>query len=308
MVTILTFSNVIRMFDIFSMILIGTKEPASIFGVQKTAKGGKKWKSKCTPLTRRDDKILDQRRRERIDDLLTDNILIESLKLRESSQAMDTDAHFVFDVSSKVLQRICVAEKILLEINDSAVRSDRCIQQYYTNNLVEQSTVAVGSLLRNWNDIPGRDSVFDGFPPPPQAITVDKHDREMPEIEQDECNELVILDQNVEFVDESRNVESVREIATTSDDTDETIIVDTNAIEAELNVINSRVRLDQDFAASTVCGSKTIALELHRGPSPDLFDDDDYDYDANYRESDSFTCENRNINEIPLVRLVCDLY
>lgn len=247
-----------------------------------------------------------QRKRERIDELLTDNILIGSRKSRESNSTMAIGAQFVFDISSKLLQRICIAEKILFELNDSDVQSDRCLHQYYTNNLVEPSTVVVGALLRDWKAIPGRDSVFDGIPTTnplhpldsSQATINDEPFNEMVENEPEECVERTSPDPDPsEIVAEIENdnvipMEVVEEVA--SADTDETVIVDTNDIEAELNLINSRMRSSQNYvdapATSAICDSETIAYESHRGPSPDLFDDEDDDCDANYFESESLTC------------------
>lgn len=264
-----------------------------------------KWKSKCTPLTRRDVEVQSLKTRERVDELLMDNIMISSRKSRESEDSMGSAVEFVFDISSKILQRICMPEKILFELNDSDVQSDRCIHQYYTNNLVERSAVAVGALLRDWNEIPGRDSVFDGILATlnqTQEVIGDEleHPSESTGKELAECVDRASSDSDhCEMPVESENyvtssMDDVEEI-TASADTEATIIVDTNDIEVELNLINSRIRSSQNFVEShaPICYSETVAVESHRGPSPDLFDDDDYDYDANYSESDAMTCESK---------------
>lgn len=241
--------------------------------------------------------------RERIDELLTDNILIGSRKSRQSKHSSAADAQFVFEISSKLLQRICIAEKILFELNDNDVQSDRCLYKYYTNNLVEPSTVMVGALLRDWKEIPGRDSVFDGIPttldtPPQEAIDVE-HPSEIVKNEPADCVERASADpEPSEIVSETENdIVSSMEVAEkmiASADTDDTIIVDTNAIEVELDLINARIRSSQNFVdmpvSSVICGTEATAIESQRGPSPDLFDDDDYDCDGNFFETNSLTC------------------
>lgn len=280
-------------------IFTGTREIASIFGAQKTLKVQKKWKSKCTPLTRRDVEVQSLKTRERVDELLMDNIMIGSRKSKESNDNMGSAADFIFDISSKLLQRICMPEKILFELNDSDVLSERCLHQYYTNNLVERSAVAVGALLRDWKEIPGRDSVFDGIPTTPsskQEAVGDEYSSETVDKDLAECVELAF---EIPVESEKCAVGSMNDVEeiTASADTEATIIVDTNDIEVELNLINSRIRSSQNFvdshAPSVICDSETKALESHRGPSPDLFDDDDDDYHANYSESDALTCESK---------------
>lgn len=281
----------------------GTRELASIFGAQKKSKVQNKWKSKCTPLTRRDVEVQSLKTRERVDELLIDNIMIASRKSRESNDTVASAVEFVFDISSKLLQRICMPEKILFELNDSDVPSDRCLHQYYTNNLVERSAIAVGALLRNWKEIPGRDSVFDGIPATlnqTQEVIGDDQPKDRAEKELAECvDRASINSDHYEMPLESDNyvassVVDVEEM-TASADTEATIIVDTNDIEVELNFINSRIRSSQNFVEThaPICDSETVAVEPHRGPSPDLFDDDDYDYDVNYSESDALTCESK---------------
>lgn len=195
-----------------------------------------------------------------------------------------------------------MAEKILFRLNDNDVQSERCLHQYYTNNLVEPSTVTIGALLRNWKEIPGRDIVFDGISmtsnSTPETFGVE-HSNEIVETDPAECvehatrisNPIVHFDEAVNDIVSSMDV--VDEI-TASASTDDTIIVDTNAIEVELNLINAQIRSSQNFIESpppmNICDSETIPIESHRGPSPDLFDDDDCDFDANCSKSNSLTC------------------
>lgn len=246
------------------------------------------------------------RKRERVNELLIDNILIESRKSRESDNTVARRAEFVFDVSSSLLQRICMAEKILFALDDNDVQSDRCLHQYYTNNIVEPSMVAVGALLRDWSRIPGRDSVFDGIPTAletaQEAIDVEPSEIVHSQNEPEECVEHVSPEPGPSEIRGETEIDSVEssevmENVTASAETDDTIIVDANAIEVELNLINSRMRSSQHFvelpALAVGCDSATIATESHRGPSPDLFDDDDYDYDANCLESGSLSCAYR---------------
>lgn len=211
-------------------------------------------------------------------------------------------AEFVFEISSSLLQRICMAEKILFELNDNDVQSNRCLHQYYTNNLVEPSTVAGGALLKDWKEIPGRDSVFDGILTtsiPSQKSTGDEHFNDIVQSESTECVERARPDAEPSEIPHGTQNDIVcliDEEVTDTAGTDDTIILDTNALEVELNFINSRIRSSQNFVENPVpsvdCDSERTEAESHRGPSPDLFDDDDDDYgcDANYLQSDSLTC------------------
>lgn len=287
------------------------KQLASIFGAQKFSKVQAKWKSKCTPLTRRNIETQNMRKREQIDAILTDNILIESRQMRELKSSEISGADCVFEISSKNLQRICVAEKILYELDKNDADTRQCLYQYYTNNLVEPSTVVVGALLRDWGKIPGRDSIFDGITPallqteaPVTQEMIEDHDHDPCDIEpnEKELNASPVPEPNTVSNIETENAvagpTAEDEIATVSAETDDTLIVDPNDIEAELNMINTRIRASQEFidaAPSTMnlgnCG-ESIATYSHRGPSPDLFDDDDGDcgYGVDYFHSDSLVC------------------
>lgn len=241
------------------------------------------------------------KKNERVDELLMDNILIGSRKsVMAGDDNLASGAEFVFEISSLLLQRICMAEKILFELNDNDVQSNRCLHQYYTNNLVEPSTVVGGALLKDWKQIPGRDSVFDGIPTASiqsQRSTGGEHLDDL-QSESAECVERASPDaEPSEIPSGTQNdiVSSMDEEVTDTAGTDDTIILDTNALEVELNFINSRIRSSQNFVENPVpsvdCDSETTVAQSHRGPSPDLFDDDDdYGCDANYVQSDSLTC------------------
>lgn len=124
-----------------------------------------KWNSKCTQLTRRNDDTQKQKVREKIDEILVNNIIVESSqsKCLQEPELISLSNYSSYEIYSKNLQRICVPERILFEINGCAEHSSCNILSYYTNNLVERTDLRAGVLLRDWSRIPGRDSIYDGF-------------------------------------------------------------------------------------------------------------------------------------------------
>lgn len=124
-----------------------------------------KWNSKCTQLTRRNDDAQKQKVREKIDEMLVNNIIVESRqsKCLQEPELFSLSNYSSYEIYSKNLQRICVPERILFELNGCAEHSGCNILSYYTNNLVERTDLRAGVLLRDWSKIPGRDSIYDGF-------------------------------------------------------------------------------------------------------------------------------------------------
>lgn len=124
-----------------------------------------KWNSKCTPLTRRKDDVQKNKIRDKIDELLLNNIIVESSQTKhtESPIYISLPEYIPYEIYSKRLQRICVSERILFEVNGCETHTKSNILSYYTNNLVERSELEADVLLRDWSKIPGRDSVYDGI-------------------------------------------------------------------------------------------------------------------------------------------------
>ncbi|XP_055322209.1 structure-specific endonuclease subunit SLX4 isoform X2 [Sitodiplosis mosellana] len=143
------------------------------FNMPKKTNARFKWNSKCTQLTRRKDEAQKSKIREKVDELLVNNIIVESSQSeRSKSPIYFTLPDYVpYEIYSKRLQRICVSERILFEVNGCEMHTKSNILSYYTNNLVERSELDAGVLLRDWSKIPGRDSVYDGV-----ANEIDKTD------------------------------------------------------------------------------------------------------------------------------------
>lgn len=135
------------------------------FNIPKKANARFKWNTKCTQLTRRKDDVQREKIRNKVDELLLDNIIVESSHSNRPSspEYFTVPEYTTYDIYSKFLQRICVSERILFSINSCEEHTTGSIRSYYTNNLVELSNVPSGALLKDWSKIPGRDSIYDGI-------------------------------------------------------------------------------------------------------------------------------------------------
>lgn len=226
-----------------------------------------KWKTRFTALTRRSEQTQKEKQKEKVDELLLDNILIES-RLKRKTAESDGSRDFLYEIYSPQLQRVCLTERILFEINRSEVRSSQQLFSYYTNNLVEVSSAAAGALLKDWSLIPGRDRKFDGIFADEPEERLETNSIEIAEqLERDEQS----LKNNSNMFEaeppEEEPVESAR------GDEDVTIIVQSDEIETRLNEINTQIRLSQNFARSP--SDISTDGNTQRCPSPDLFDDID---------------------------------
>lgn len=293
------------------------------FNMPKKTNARFKWNSKCTPLTRRKDDVQKNKIREKIDELLLNNIIVESgqTKRSESPVYFTLPEYIPYEIYSKRLQRICVSERILFEVNGCETHTKSNILSYYTNNLVERSELEAGVLLRDWSKIPGRDVIYDGTT---NEIEIDKTDTTVissqPESTSGDCfdenefnnaqnNENGTTEVQQQYLDApmeteelkhkedqdnenelSHAVELTEQVSkqepnqtdgvTSNDDADVTVIMDTDDIQLKVDVINSKIRLSQNFSdifQPTVVTYETTSHTL-RAPSPDLFDDDD-DYE-----------------------------
>lgn len=128
---------------------------AGLFCMKRKATARHKWNSRCTQLTRRDEHAQAKRVRDKVDEILVNNISVESSTARNVSP----DAMYI--IYSEQLQRACVPEQVLYGINGTAMATGAEIRSYYTNNLVEPSGLRAGVLLKHWSDIPGRDAIYD---------------------------------------------------------------------------------------------------------------------------------------------------
>lgn len=301
-----------------------------------------KWNSKCTQLTRRKDEVQKSKVRDRIDELLLNNIIVESSQSKQS----ETPAYFIqseytpYDIYSKHLQRVCVSERILFEINGCEMQSKGNILSYYTNNLVERSKLKAGVLLRDWSKIPGRDSIYDGIAneinktdatvilsqsePTCDGIDGNNEHELKYDMENEEKNaetEQQYLDypmeslkhqEEVQFkndnenydiqidAEENRPIDQIQELESnqndavnSDDDANATAMMDSDDIQLKVDVINSKIRLSQNFSdilQPTVVTYDTTSGTI-RAPSPDLFDDD-YDYEMTDVRGKSFLYSN----------------
>lgn len=132
-----------------------TPAVAGLFRMKRKATARHKWNSRCTQLTRRDEHAQAKRVRDKVDEILVNNISVES------STARNQNADAMYIIYSEQLQRVCVPEQHLYGINGTAMATGAEIRSYYTNNLVEPSGLRAGVLLKHWSDIPGRDAIYD---------------------------------------------------------------------------------------------------------------------------------------------------
>lgn len=141
----------------------GDENFSNFFNVPKRKNARFKWNSKCTQLTRRNNDVQKEKVRKKIDELLVNNIIVESRQTQCATEPnlFTLPDYSSYEIFSKRLQRICVSERILFEINGCPDHSGDNILAYYTNNLVERTDLRAGVLLRDWSKIPGRDSIYD---------------------------------------------------------------------------------------------------------------------------------------------------
>lgn len=208
-----------------------------------------------------------EKQKGKVDELLLDNILIES-RLKRKTADLDANCDFLYEIYSPHLQKICLTERILFEINRCEVRSSQQLLSYYTNNLVEVSSAPAGALLKDWSLIPGRDEKFDGMfaKEPAERLEANsiKNDEKSELDEREWENNLNVFGAELTGEESPKSARG---------DVDVTIIVQSNEIETRLNEINTQIRLSQNFGRSP----SEISMDgnTQRCPSPDLFDDID---------------------------------
>lgn len=148
----------------------------NLFNRKQKGKGRYKWNSKCTQLTRRQEHVQKSKARKKIDDILLNNIIVESNPICDQLLANALTNYTPMEIHSRRLQRICVSERILFELNSCEIHSNANGQSYYTNNLVEPSKHRAGILLRDWSRIPGRDAIYDNSTQSTNDINDDNDD------------------------------------------------------------------------------------------------------------------------------------
>lgn len=235
-----------------------------------------KWKTRYTALTRRNDQQQNEKRKKIIDDFMLDSILITS-RLKRTNNNLQIDCDFLYEISNKLLQRVCMPERTLFELNRNEIQINQNLSSYYTNNLVEVSLVECGALLKDWSTIPGRDCVFDGIFSENNKVV------EQQQLQQNEEMEIEV----------SENNEGPNEVdATVIYDAKEYETIEnkqSNDLEISLNHINSQIHQSQQF-----CGSSSdISVQemLERCVSPDIFDEDEDIMDYKNSSSDSICCK-----------------
>lgn len=237
-----------------------------------------KWKSKYTPLTRRDENVQREKQKEKIDQILLDNIMVESRLCKQKTDATNANCDFIYEISSSTLRRICLFEKVLFEMNQNDEPTIDNLHNFYTNNLVDVSELSADHLLRDWAEIPGRDDIFDGL------------DRNKSADETQSCSDEITEDkeiltssqaQSFEVENKCEDDDANDEMASEAKNSEATIIVDEGDMEYELDVINTQIRLSQNFSEppnsplSTQASESNHLTSDYRATSPDLFDDND---------------------------------
>lgn len=271
----------------------------NFFNMNRKAKARFKWNSKCTQLTRRNDDAQKLKIRDKIDEILLNTIIVESnqaerLKSDEHIDSIDYTPHQIY---SRRLQRICISERILFELNNCDQNTNSTLCTYYTNNLVEATDRGAETLLKDWSKIPGRDSIYDGrlaasTNNPIETDTVMTVIASSPEYDiqtESSSSEIDADKHDDQYTDTagcsrsspSNQMASVANENDDGDDDDEdrTLIMDSSDIQSKFDAINSNIRLSQKFCDNFLASDFTCqAATTLRAPSPDLFDDDDDEY------------------------------
>lgn len=247
------------------------KEFQALFYVNPKATARHKWDSKCTQLTRRKENVQTKKLREKIDEILVNNIVVES-----STQSNLYSNDDFYTIYSRRLQCKCIPEQVLFEANRNGTSCDRNIRMYYTNDLVEPSEFKAGILLKDWSKIPGRDAVYDGIESSELSVSADN------EIE---CSQP--------SVSASGEIDS-----NNLDEHEKTIVLDEYDIQSKVNTINSHIRLSQDFANELIAIESNEPTILTQSQSPNLFDDDDFltSYPSDTENRKPFKSSNEHFN------------
>lgn len=278
----------------------------NFFNINRKAKTRFKWNSKCTQLTRRNDDTQKSKVRNKIDEILLNNIVVESSQADrlKSSEGIDLIDYTPHDIYSRHLQRICVSERILFELNNCDKNTKSNLRSYYTNNLVDMSELEANALLKDWSQIPGRDTIYDTIDGIQKAATeiigTDamtvissspeydiQTESNKDDADNDQIHEITSPsdEQQMDSAGCSRTIQSsqflsldVESDSTTQslDDENRTIVMDTNDIKLKIDAINSTIRSSQQFCDNFKLSEFTCqATTTARAQSPDLFDDDD---------------------------------
>lgn len=271
------------------------------FNIKRKTAIKHKWNAKCTQLTRRQDEIQRSKINKKINKLLCDNIIFEARTTKITLESADVEIFENYEVFSKNLQQICMPERILYEISagDKDIKDNYA--SFYTNNLVKIQWIEAGTLLRDWSKIPGRDVIYEGIrdkteteepmeiydlvvvssesEPFEQPVDEEQSNGEEPEKighspQESRPSEGEHVKKQVDIIESDISSNEFN----AADDEDKTIIVDSDKIHLQVEEINSKMRLSQNFADvfDPVVVKRESAHAL-RCPSPDLFDDDDDD-------------------------------
>lgn len=295
----------------------------NFFNVDRKQRTRFKWNSKCTQLTRRNDELQKSKVRDKIDEILVNNIFVlsnqnDQLKSAEQIETQcDSIDYTPHHIHSRFLQRICISDRILFELNNCDKNTKSSLRSYYTNNLVEAAEHGAEALLKDWSEIPGRDLIYDGIQNTTNEIIETEKmavissspeydiqtESSLSGSDANRCDDqidndattIIITDGNDEHqmgttgcnsyaIQSSKmatqDVESDSE-AQCLDDEDRTLIMDSNDIQTKIDAINSNMRLSQQFCDNFQASDFTChATTTIRAPSPDLFDDDEDGYCA----------------------------
>lgn len=77
------------------------------------------------------------------------------LQISDHVENLDVETMAVYQVTSSYLQQFLIPESRAYKISTAVMETN--IIDFYTTHLVPVSTLQCGSLLKNWDDIPGRD-------------------------------------------------------------------------------------------------------------------------------------------------------
>lgn len=292
--------EIIQKYSFKSATANGSGDFAPFFGLQPKRGRAKKWQSRCTALTRRNEQIQTEKVTKKVNEILMES----TIPKRKEVAVVDGSS---YEITSDILYKYLLPEKMLFKINSSESMSSDNLNMYYTNNLMSPAKCKSGVLLRDWASIPGRDSLFDCVP---SSV---RQQRECLQSEYDavEIDELPIIeacsplseasDAIIQEIDNNdvpnaipfdvNNDQSHQDVSV---DVEKTVLLDQDDIQDQLDVINSQIRLSQLLNTSeekiqtTADTSDDKTRRFSRESSPDMFADCDIDdgdinqsYDSN---------------------------
>lgn len=165
-----------------------------------------------------------------------------------------------FEITSKYLSKFYMHDNMLFRLHGAV--NEAGVEEFYTNNLLEVSTVKCGCLLKDWRAIPGRDAT-----PEREHLELSNPTHSKVSHSNEKCDE--------NEKEDSKNIRSDEKIDKNEQDEDKKCIDDMISISASPADVFSLNPKANAVHVENITSKKVSQNRLLRGGSPDIFDDSD---------------------------------